>query len=434
MREATSVYAERRSTVLKLIHPGILVLPAAEVVIRNQDVEYEYRQNSDFYYLTGFCEPESVLVLDSTRPEAFTLFLRPRDPAKEQWDGARVGVEGATKGYGADRALPIQEMAQELPKLLCGVERVFYGLGKGDAFDALFFQAFRAARGLARGHGIFPTQLIDSDVVLHTERLIKSHGELVLMAKAAEISASAHLEAMARTASGQYEYEVEARLMQAFRSHGCERAAYPAIVGGGKNATVLHYRANDQQLNDGDLLLIDAGCEYGYYASDITRTFPVSGRFTDAQKAIYEIVLEAQLASIGRVRAGVTLPDVHRASVEVICQGLCRLGILKGTPEEEAEKESYREFFMHRTSHYLGMDVHDVGPHYLDGKVRPLAAGTVITVEPGLYFADTANAPEQYRGIGIRIEDDVVVESTGHGVLSSGAPKHVDAVEAACRG
>lgn len=417
-----------------------MILPAAPLAIRNNDVEHEYRQDSDVYYLTGFDEPESVLVLRGGAPEPFVMFVRPRDPEREVWDGARAGVDGARSEYGADVAHPIGELAEKLPDLIQNTERIYYRFGKSRAFDEILLSALERVRGRAKTGAWAPNEIIDPGVVLHEMRLLKSKEELDLMRRAAEITREAHVDAMQRTRPGMYEYEIEALLRAAFRRHGAERTAYQPIVGSGPNATVLHYRKNDRQMQDGDLLLIDAGCEFGYYASDVTRTFPVGGRFSPAQREIYEIVLEAQHQSIAAVRPGATLDDVHRASVKVIAEGLLRLGLVSGTLEQVLEEQRYKAFYMHRTSHYLGMDVHDVGSYFdrstpfAPGKPRPLASGMVITVEPGIYIAENAEAPQRYRGIGVRIEDDVLVGPEGPIVLSDGIPKAPDDVERACAG
>lgn len=428
-----STYRERRRRVLEAISPGVLVLPSAPVAIRNNDVEHEYRQDSDFYYLSGFDEPESVLVLSSEREQPYHLFVRKRDPEREVWDGPRAGVDGAKADFGADQAFEIGDLEKELPKLL-ETERVFYAFGRDPAFDRTLFAAIGNVKARAKTGVRFPVELIDPSKVLHKMRLLKSGEELTLMTKALDITREAHIAAMAAAEPGKYEYEVESVLNGVFRRRGSERPAYGSIVGSGPNATVLHYRKNDRQMQDGDLLLIDAGCEYGYYASDITRTFPVNGTFTPAQRKIYELVLEAQFASIRATRPGATLDDVHKASVDVLARGMVELGFIEGPVSDAVKDLRYRKYYMHKTSHYLGMDVHDVGPYFDNGKPRPLQAGSVITVEPGMYIPADAEVPEEFRGIGVRIEDDVLVTDKGQRVLSAGIPKTIDEVEAACRG
>jgi Xaa-Pro aminopeptidase len=431
-------YAERRRRLLEAIEPGVMVVPATALALRNNDVEHEYRQDSDAFYLTGFDEPESVVVLRGGAKEPFVMFVRPRDPEREVWDGARAGVEGAVRDFGADAAYSIDELADKLPDLLQNARRLYYRFGKDPRFDDSVLRALDRVRARAKQGVLWPTEISDPATVLHEMRLIKSSEELDLMRRAIEITREAHLEAMARTRPGLYEYEIEAVLRAVFRRHGSERVAYQPIVGSGPNATVLHYRRNDRRMCDGDLLLIDAGCEYGYYASDVTRTFPVSGRFSKPQREIYEIVLAAQHASIAAVKPGATFDDVHRASLRAISEGLLRLGLVAGSIDQVLEQQLYKPFYMHRTSHYIGMDVHDVGSYYQaatpweNGTPRPLARGMVITVEPGIYVAESADAPEQYRGIGVRIEDDVLVEATGASVLSDRIPKLAEDVERAC--
>lgn len=426
----TDPYRERRERVLASLGDACLVLPSAPVHLRNNDVEHEYRQDSDFYYLTGFDEPSSVLVLRAEAPRV-VLFVRPRDPERETWDGLRAGVDGA-KALGADEAFPISELAAELPKLLENSSRLYYRLGHDRGFDDRVLAALDVVRGRAKLGKWWPVQIVEPATLVHEMRSIKSEHELGLLRRAMEISAEAHLAAMAKTRPGCYEYEIEALLRSIFRKHGAERPAYEPIVGSGPNATILHHRKNDRRMNDGEVLLIDAGCEYGYYAADITRTFPVSGRFSPAQRELYEVVLEAQRASIAATRPGATLDDVHAASVRVLTDGMVRLGLLAEPASEAIEKQTYKRYYMHRTSHWLGMDVHDVGPYFDRGKARPLCAGQVLTIEPGLYVrADDGDAPAQFRGIGIRIEDDVLVTADGCEVLSEAVPKTVADIERA---
>jgi len=426
-------FAERRQRAFAALGRAALLVPSTPVAIRNNDVEHDYRQDSDLYYLTGFDEPDSVLLLRPERDKKYSLFVRPRDPEREVWDGARAGVDGAVGDFGADEAFPIGELAEKLPVLLENVERLYYRLGRDRRFDDVVLSAIDRVRARAKFGVSWPVEIVDPISILHELRRIKEKDELDLMRKAVEITTEAHVAAMAKAAPGVYEYEVEAVIQNVFRRHGSERPAYGSIVGSGPNATVLHYRRNDRRLEDGDLLLIDAGCEYRYYASDVTRTFPVNGKFSAPQRAIYEIVLQAQLASIEATQPGATLEQIHDASVRVISQGLIDLGLLEGTLDEVIEKQSYKRFYMHRTSHYLGMDVHDVGRYFVDGKPRPLDTGVVITVEPGIYVAENAEGvPEPYRGIGVRIEDDVLVTPEGHSVLTAAIPKTVDDVERAC--
>jgi Xaa-Pro aminopeptidase len=410
---------------------AIAVLPAAPVFVRNNDVDHEYRQDSDFFYLTGFDEPESVLLLDALDRKT-VLFVRPRDPDREVWDGPRAGIQGAKDLYGADDAFPIADLDEKLPAILQNHRRIYYRVGRSRVFDERLFGAIERVRSRQRTGAIAPTELVDPGDILHEMRLRKSAVEVDKMRRAAHITREAHELAMGSARPGMYEYEIEALLIDTFRRHGSERPAYGSIVGSGPNACVLHHRKNDRQIGAGDLLLIDAGCEYGYYASDVTRTFPVGRDFSREQQAIYELVLEAQLEGIGAVRPGATLDDVHKRSVEVIARGLVRLGLLSGEAEKLIEAETYKRFFMHRTSHWLGMDVHDVGAYFVDGKPRTLEPGMVLTVEPGIYIAaNDGTVAEAWRGIGIRIEDDVLVSGSGPEVLTAGIPKAVDEVRAA---
>lgn len=429
-----SIYATRRARVLQAIGSGVLVVFSAPLSIRNNDVEHEYRQDSDFYYLTGFDEPESVLILGTVHEKPFVLFVRPRDPEREVWDGARAGVDGAKSEYGATEAFPVAELGEKLPDFLENAERLYYRIGRDRAADDRVLTAIERTRTRGRRGSSYPVQIIDPETVLHEERRVKGDGEIALLERAVEITREAHVAAMAQARPGMYEYEVEALLRGTFRRRGSERPAYAPIVGSGVNATVLHYHQNSRRMEAGDLLLIDAGAEYGYYAADVTRTFPVGGTFSGPQREIYELVLAAQDASIAATRPGATLDDVHRESVRVLTEGLVALGLVEGPVDTAISEERFKRYYMHKTSHYLGMDVHDVGRYFLGGKHRPLEPGVVITVEPGLYVPEKdTTAPEKYRGIGVRIEDDVLVTSDGRRVLSESIPKRTVDVELACR-
>jgi Xaa-Pro aminopeptidase len=405
--------------------PAVAVLPSAPVFIRNNDVEHEYRQDSDFFYLTGFDEPESVAVFDA-EDRTMTLFVRPRDKEREIWDGPRAGVDGARETYGADAAYVVSELDDRLPTLLQDHRRLHYRLGQNRRFDDRLLAAIDRVRARQRT-GVFPpTEIVDTGAILHEMRLRKAPDEVATMLAAARVTRAAHERAMSQTRPGMREFEVEAMLLDTFRGQGSERPAYGSIVGSGPNACVLHYRKNDRLIERGDLLLIDAGCEYGYYASDVTRTFPVGEDFSREKQAIYELVLEAQVQGIRAARVGTTLDAIHRIACDVIARGLVRLGLLPGEPEKVLETESYKKFYMHRTSHWLGMDVHDVGPYFVNGKPRPLEAGMVLTVEPGIYIApDEPSVPAEWRGIGVRIEDDVLVTAGEPEVLTAGIPKSV---------
>ena len=427
-------FAARRKQLLEEIGDGVAVFPSAPLSLRNHDVEHPYRQDSDLYYLTGFDEPESVLLLSNQHEEhRVVLFVRPKKREREIWDGPRAGVEGAVETFGADVAFPIDELPKKLPDYLGDVERIHYRLAQNDDADAKLFDCLNQLRRGARRGVAAPEAIIDSSVHLHEMRLRKSDAELATMRRAAEITKEAHLRAMQITRPGMHEYEIDAELLHVFRKHGCERPAYESIVGSGPNATILHYRAGNRVMNDSELVLIDAGCEYDYYASDVTRTFPVNGRFSDEQRAVYEVVLHAQKAGIDAVKPGVTLKDIHDGAVRSITEGLVGIGLLKGDVDSLIEEKKCEPFYMHRTSHWLGMDVHDVGRYNVGGEHRPLEPGFVLTVEPGIYIAnDAEDVDERWRGIGIRIEDDVVVTKAGHEVLTDGIPKEIEDVEAAC--
>jgi Xaa-Pro aminopeptidase len=428
-------FRQRRERVRALLGDSALVLFAAPFQIRNNDVEHEWRQDSDFHYLTGFDEPESVLLLRGGKEPTTVLFVRPRDPEREVWDGPRAGEVGAREDYGADTAYPIADLGERLPELLSNLTSVHYRVGRMRGNDDLMFRALAGVRRLARRGVTCPHTLIDPAVVLHEQRLRKDAAEIERMERAAAITGEGHREAMARVAPGMFEYEAEAVLRAAFRRAGSERHAYAPIVGSGPNATILHYVKNDRRMQAGDLLLIDAGCEYDYYASDVTRTFPVSGTFTSEQRAVYELVLAAELAAIDAVRPGATLEEVHAVAVRVISEGLVTLGVLKEPVDKIVSEELYKPWFMHKTSHWLGMDVHDVGLYHQAGKPRPLEEGMVTTVEPGLYFSATdERVPAALRGIGVRIEDDVLTTASAPRVLTAATPKAVDAIEQACRG
>jgi Xaa-Pro aminopeptidase len=427
-------FALRRQRLRDALGDAALVVFAAPYLIRNNDVEHEWRQDSDFHYLTGYDEPDSVLVLRGGAEPRFALFVRPRDPEREAWDGPRAGVEGAVAEFGADVSYPLGELDKELPGLLANVASVHYALGRVRANDDVVLRALEAVKRLARrGTVSYPAAIVDPLAVLHELRLIKGPEEIASIERAIAITARGHARVMAEAKPGMFEYEAEAVLRGAFRQQGSERQAYPPIVGSGPNATILHYRKNDRRMLEGDLLLVDAGSEYDYYASDVTRTFPVSGSFTPPQRRIYELVLHAELAAIAAVAPGVTMEFVHNTAARVLTEGLLELGIVQGPLEEALEAKRYKPWFMHGVGHWLGMDVHDVGAYYPERKARAFVPGMVITVEPGLYFTERdERVPQEFRGIGIRIEDDVLVTENGARVLSDAIPKHIDAVEKAC--
>ena len=429
-----SEFEARRTQLLEAIGDGVAVFPSAPVAIRNRDVEHAYRQDSDLYYLTGLDEPESVLVLTNRHAEhRVILFVRPKKREREIWDGPRAGVEGALEAFGADVAFPIEELAKRLPDYLGNVDCLHYRLAQNEEADAVLFRCLNLLRRGGRRGVTAPETIIDPSVHLHEMRLRKSEAELSTMRRAASITREAHVQAMKIARAGMHEYEIDAELLHVFRQHGSERPAYDSIVGSGPNATILHYRAGNRVMNDGELVLIDAGCELDYYASDVTRTFPVNGKFSGEQRAIYEIVLRAQMAGIEAVKPGTTLQALHDGTVRSITEGLLEVGLLEGDIDGLIEDKKYEPFYMHRTSHWLGMDVHDVGHYYLDGEHRPLEPGFVLTVEPGIYIAaDAEGVDERWRGIGVRIEDDVVVVKDGYEVLSGDIPKEIADVEAAC--
>jgi Xaa-Pro aminopeptidase len=425
-----SELTERREAFIREMGPGVAVLPAAPVAIRNNDVEHDYRQDSDFFYLTGFDEPDSVLLLTTEHPEhRAVVFLRERNKERETWDGPRLGVDAAPETLGVDAAFPIGELSERLPDYLADVRRLHYRLGVHHDFDGVIFDALEQVRSRARTGVVAPSEIVDLTRDLHEMRLRKSEAELEVMSRAAAITREAHARAMQVARPGAHEYEVEAELLRVFRAHGAERPAYGSIVGSGPNATILHHRRNDRQMQDGDLLLIDAGAELGYYASDVTRTFPVNGRFTDEQRAIYDLVLASQHAAIEAVKPGVAYTEAHEAALEVLVAGLVELGLIEGPVDEAIEKKTYTRFFMHRTSHWLGMDVHDVGDYYVDKKPRRLEPGMVLTIEPGLYVAADAEVDPKWQGIGVRIEDDVAVTADGCRNLTADIPKEADELE-----
>ena len=424
-------FARRRRQLMKAMgRDSIAILPAAPVRHRNNDVEYEYRQDSDFWYLTGFGEPESVAVLIPGRAQAeYILFVRDRDPTRETWDGRRAGPAGAVRDFGADDAFPIGDLDDILPGLLENRERVYYEMGMYPDFDQRIVGWVNGLRTQARNGRLPPQEIAALDHVLHDMRLFKSRVEVDVMRESARIASRAHVRAMRFCCPGRTEYEVMAELVHEFRSHNAGTSYHP-IVGGGANSCILHYRENDQELKAGDLLLVDAGCEYQSYASDITRTYPVSGRFTPEQRAVYEIVLEANLAAIEKVKPGNHWNEPHTAAVHVVTQGLIKLGLLSGRVARLEREGAYRRFFMHRTGHWLGMDVHDVGDYKVDDEWRVLEPGMVLTIEPGIYIpAGSRGVPKRFQQIGIRIEDDVVVTKKGVEVLTCGAPKDPDEIQ-----
>ncbi|MFR0715239.1 Xaa-Pro aminopeptidase [Enterobacterales bacterium BD_CKDN230030183-1A_HGKHYDSX7] len=426
-------YARRRKALMAQMVPNsIAILPAAAVAIRNRDVEHVYRQDSDFQYLSGFPEPEAVIALIPGREHGeYVLFCRERNAEREQWDGLRAGQEGAIRDFGADDAFPITDIDEILPGLIEGRERVYSAMGSNPEFDRRLMDWINLIRSKARLGAQPPNEFVALDHLLHDMRLYKSAAEVKVMRVAAEISAQAHVRAMQACRAGLHEYSLEAELDYVFRKGGAKMPAYGSIVAAGRNGCILHYQQNDAVLKDGDLVLIDAGCEIDCYASDITRTFPVSGRFSPEQKAIYELVLKAQAAAFAEIAPGKHWNHAHEATVRVITEGLVELGLLKGEVQALIDSEAYRAFYMHRAGHWLGMDVHDVGEYKVGGQWRVLEPGMALTVEPGIYIAaDNQTVAKKWRGIGIRIEDDVVVTRQGYEILTSGVPRTVAEIEA----
>lgn len=426
-------FQQRRQDLMNHMEPNsIAILASANGILRNGDSEFRFRQSSDLYYLTGFQEAQSVLVLVPGRAQGqCLLFCQEKDPLKELWNGKLLGPEAAIKELGLDDAFPIGDIDDILPGLIEGRERVYYAMGKDENFDHKVMEWVKVIRKKVRAGAHPPGEFLVLDHLLHEMRLIKSKAELDVMRESGQIAVRAHKRAMQVCKPGMFEYQIEAEFMHEFFRSGCRAPAYTSIVAGGHNACILHYNENNQKLQGGDLLLIDAGCEFEYYASDITRTFPVNGKFTPEQKAIYELVLKAQLDAIEAVKPGNHWDDPHNTTVKVLTEGLVALGLLKGEVPALIESGAYREFYMHRAGHWLGMDVHDVGDYKIDGKWRQLEPGMVLTVEPGLYIApNNMNVEERWRGIGVRIEDDVAVTRTGYEVLTAGLPKTVQEIEA----
>lgn len=430
-------YAQRRQRLLAdMADNSIAIIPSANEVIRNNDVHYPFRQDSDFHYLTGFDEPESVAVLIPGREHGeFVIFCRERDATRELWDGYRAGPEGACSDYAADDAFPITDIDDILPGLIEGRDRVYYSLGRHTEFDTQVMNWINTIRAGVRTGSHPPEEFVDLNHLLHDLRLYKTAAEIKNLRTSAQISARAHTRAMTSCKAGMYEYQLEAEIMHEFAMAGARQAAYSSIVGGGVNACVLHYVENRDILKDGDLVLIDAGSDYNYYAADITRTFPVNGKFNPQQAVLYQLVLDAQHAAIAVTKPGNHWNQPHDATVQVITAGLVKLGLLQGDVDKLIEKEAYKPFYMHRAGHWLGMDVHDVGDYKVNDEWRVLEPGMVLTIEPGIYIAvDNGDVEEQWRGIGIRIEDDVLVTKTGNDILTEDVVKEITDIEALMAG
>ncbi|WP_096086921.1 Xaa-Pro aminopeptidase [Agaribacterium haliotis] len=426
-------YARRRSRLMELMEANsIAIVPAAHEKHRSADTHYAFRQDSDFNYLSGFPEPDAVLVLVPGREHGeCVLFCRDKDKEREIWDGYRAGPAGAVADYGADDAFPIDDIDEILPGLIEGRDRVYYAMGRDANFDKRLMDWINAIREKVRAGAHPPGEFLDLDHFLHELRLFKSAAEIRLMEQAGEISAAAHCEAIKACEAGMYEYQLDAIIQYHSAMRGGREPAYTSIVGSGANACVLHYIENNAKLKASDLVLIDAGCEYQGYAADITRTFPVGGRFSAEQRAIYELVLKAQKAALAELAPGRHWNEPHEASVRVITEGLIELGLLHGEVQKNIDNQSYKAFYMHRIGHWIGMDVHDVGDYKVHGQWRVLEAGMVMTVEPGIYIAaDNEDVEARWRGIGVRIEDDVLICKDGHRVLTAAVPKEADEIEA----
>ncbi|HEY9628334.1 MAG TPA: aminopeptidase P N-terminal domain-containing protein [Coleofasciculaceae cyanobacterium] len=429
-------YAQRRAKLMASMGKGTAIFRSAPMAVMHNDVEYNFRQDSDFFYLTGFNEAEAVAVLAPHHEEhQFILFVQPKDLEKETWTGYRVGVEAAKEQFGADIVYPIAELDEKLPQYLEKADRIYYRLGRDRPFNDKVLTHWKKLLATYQRKGFAPTALEDPAPILHPMRQIKSAAEVALMRQAAVIAAEAHNRARAFARPGRYEYEVQAEIEHTFRLEGA-LVAYPSIVASGANACVLHYTENNRQMQENDLLLIDAGASYGYYNSDITRTFPISGKFTPEQQAIYEIVLEAQLQSIAQVQPGNPYKQTHDVAVRVIVEGLMDLGLLQGDIEEIIKEEKYKPFYMHKTGHWLGLDVHDVGVYQHGETPHNLEPGQILTVEPGIYISPyikpVEGQPEvdsRWHGIGIRIEDDVLVTAQGAEILTEGVPKSIADME-----
>jgi len=424
-------YERRRRELMQLMDGGVAVFPTAPEATRNSDVLYPFRPDSDFYYLTHFPEPAAVAVLVPGRPQGeFILFCRERDPEKETWNGRRRGLEGAVQDYGADDAFPIDDIAEILPGLLEDQDRIYCNMGRYLDFDNRLFQWVNEIRTKVRTGISAPGEFIDVGHILHELRLVKRKEEIRTMKLAARVSAAAHCRAMRACCPDKNEFEIESELEYEFRKGGARAPAYPSIVAGGANACILHYTENCDRLRDGELLLIDAGAEIDCYASDITRTFPINGRYSGEQRALYDVVLLAQEAAIDQIVPGTTWNRPHEAAVRVLTEGLVDLGLLAGPIEPLIENQKYRRFYMHRTGHWLGMDVHDVGDYKVGGEWRVLEPGMTLTVEPGLYVTPADDVDARWHNLGIRIEDDVLVTRKGYEILTADVPKRPEEIEA----
>lgn len=429
-------YQKRRQKLAQKLPQGaIAIIPAADEVIRNGDAHYRFRQDSDFYYLTGFNEPEALLLIVAGEKNESYLFNRPHNPTQEQWTGKRLGQEGACKELGITAAYTMEKLSEHLPEFLAGKTAIYYAIGRYPAYEKHVLHALQILKGQIRRGVKAPEALCDLEPVLSEMRLIKTEAEIALMRRAAAISVTAHKRAMQVCGQVDYEYQLEAELLYEFSRQGCRAVAYDPIVGGGANTCILHYTENNQPLRDGDLVLIDAGGEFGNYAADITRTFPVNGRFSAEQRAIYDLVLQAQKAGIACIKPGVAWNEVQQRIVRILTSGLCELGLLKGKVDELINQEAYKPFYMHNSGHWLGLDVHDCGRYKIESQWRPLQAGMVLTVEPGLYISAGMDGVEpRWWNIGVRIEDDILVTEDGYENLTAALPTEITEIEALMRG
>jgi Xaa-Pro aminopeptidase len=421
----------RQTLLQNMANNSVAIIPSAALKVRNRDCEFPFRQDSDFFYLSGFTEDDAVLVLRKTDDKSESiLFCQSKNKEMEIWTGFRLGPNAAVDALKVDRAFATSELSSRLPELLADMQNVYALWGSNKEWDQTFIQAIERVKLKVRTGITAPTGMLALEPILHEQRLIKSDAEIEFMTKAAQISAQAHIKAMKLVKPGMFEYMLEGEIRHHCAMQGARFDAYTSIVGSGENACILHYNNNDEKINDGDLILIDAGCEVNHYASDITRTFPANGTFSPEQRALYQIVLDAQLAGIEQVQPGNDYNAPHEAVLQVITQGLVDLGLLKGEVSELIDQEAYKPFFMHKTGHWLGLDVHDVGAYKIKGQWRDLQPGMLLTVEPGIYVAvDELTVDKKWRGIGIRIEDDILVTDTGHKVLSEDVPKSIDAIE-----
>ena len=425
-------FSERRSELSKkVLDDSAIIVASSPVKSRISDTDYLYRQDSNFYYLSGYEEPESILLIRPyAKKDNFIIFCRDRDPLKEQWDGFRSGQTGAVQDFGADKSLSISSVDSLMPELLEGAKNIYYSMSSPCGLDQRINTWVDQIRLNTRAGAEPPQNLLSLDSVIHEMRLLKSDEEIEVMKQAAEITTEAHIRAMKAVKPGMFEYQLEAEYLYAFNKNGARAPAYNSIVGGGNNACILHYVENNSELKDGDVVLVDAGCEYKYYASDVTRTFPVNGSFTEEQKQIYSVVLEAHKQSMDQLKPVNKWNLAHEKSVEVIVEGLIDLGIIKSSKKEAIDTGEYSKYYMHRIGHWLGMDVHDVGSYKQDGDWRDLEPGMVMTIEPGIYILDSLEGVEdKWKGIGVRIEDDVLVTKKGFEVLTPDIPRSIEEVE-----